>query len=60
MIIDHLFRIQHFGDLLAANYAWDNPFQTTSKGSGIVLHQNLTLIALTERQPLNKIIGNQA
>ncbi len=24
-------KIQYFGDPLAANYTWDNPFQTTSK-----------------------------
>jgi hypothetical protein len=28
---DNLRRIQDFGALLAANYTWDNPFQTTSE-----------------------------
>ena len=54
----NVLKIQRLCCLLAANYTWDNPFQTISKGSVVASWLFLLLaLSLTFRQPI--VCNNQ-
>ncbi len=54
----NVLKIQRLCCLLAANYTWDNPFQTTSKGSVMASWVFLLpALSLPFRQPI--VCNNQ-